>query len=279
MPDNSQKSAEEPKKSYSEILEQEIEEGLRQLERRADGLFLSSLSGGLDLGFSALLMGVVLTLGRGQLPDLVVDILVANAYTIGFVFVVVGRSELFTEHTTLAVLPVLDRQATIRELGRLWVLVYLGNVLGGAIFAVLAALVGQGLGRIEPAAFGEMARLLTEQSTYVILLSAILAGWLMGLLSWLVVASRDTISQIAVVWLVTGAIGLVGLHHSIAGTVEVLAGVFAVDAIPIAAFGRFLLWTTLGNAIGGVVFVAILKYVHVVRGGSEKQSEPIESKA
>jgi formate/nitrite transporter FocA (FNT family) len=142
MPDNSQKSAEEPKKSYSEILEQEIEEGLRQLERRADGLFLSSLSGGLDLGFSALLMGVVLTLGRGQLPDLVVDILVANAYTIGFVFVVVGRSELFTEHTTLAVLPVLDRQATIRELGRLWVLVYLGNVLGGAIFAVLAALVG-----------------------------------------------------------------------------------------------------------------------------------------
>jgi formate/nitrite transporter FocA (FNT family) len=41
----------------------------------------------------------------------------------GFLFVILGRSELFTEHTTLAVLPVLDGRASLRQLGRLWGLI------------------------------------------------------------------------------------------------------------------------------------------------------------
>jgi formate-nitrite transporter family protein len=91
-------------------------------------------------------------------------------------------------------------------------------------------------------------------------LSAILAGWLMGLLSWLVAAGRDTISQIVLVWLITTAIGFARLHHAIVGTVEVLAGAFAGQGITAGDFGHFLLFATLGNIAGGVVFVAFLKY-------------------
>ena len=89
-----------------------------------------------------------------------------------------------------------------------------------------------------------------------------LAGWLMGLLSWLVAAGRDTISQIVMVGIITTVIGFAGLHHVILGTVETLAGVFAGQDVGLLDFGRFLLWTTLGNILGGSVFVCAIKYGH-----------------
>jgi formate-nitrite transporter family protein len=115
---------------------------------------------------------------------------------------------------------------------------------------------------IDPRAFGVIAHHLTDHTWYAILVSGILAGWLMGLLSWLVAAGRDTISQIVLVWLITTAIGFAGLHHVILGTVEVLAGAFSGQGIEPADIGGFLLWATLGNIVGGTVFVAIIKYGH-----------------
>ncbi len=251
-----------PKKASRQILQHEIEEGLAALGKPAAGLFVSGLSAGLDLGFSLLLMAVMRTRAEGLLPPPVVDLLVANMYAIGFIFVVVGRSELFTEQTTLAVLPVLGRRAGVGALLRLWGVVYVANTLGAAAFAGLAVAIGPALGVIEPRAFGTIAHRLTDHPWPAILLSGVLAGWLMGLVSWLVAAGRDSISQVVLVWLVTAAIGFSGLHHVILGTAEVLAGAFAAQGVGAADFGRFLVWATVGNTLGGVVFVAFLKYGH-----------------
>src|SRR4051812_19358540 len=122
--------------------------------------------------------------------------LVANMYAVGFLFVVLGRSELFTEQTTLAVLPVLNGQASLGDLARTWAVVYVANLIGAAAFAALTVLIGPALGVIKPVVFGEIATIMTDHPARVIFLSAVLAGWLMGLLSWLVAASRDTIGQI-----------------------------------------------------------------------------------
>jgi formate/nitrite transporter FocA (FNT family) len=186
-------------------------------------------------------------------------------YAVGFIFVVLGRSELFTEHTTLAVLPVLGGRATVAQLLRVWGLVYASNLVGAAAFAAIAAWIGPALGVIEPWAFGRIARGATDHAGWVILVSGILAGWMMGLLSWLVTASRDTVSQVFFVWLVTAALGFSHLHHAIAGTVEVLAGAFSGQGVGGAEFGRFLGLATLGNILGGVVFVAILKFAHATQ--------------
>ena len=258
----------EPQKSYETILEQEIAAGLTELERPAKALLLSGLSAGLDVSLGLLLMAVVHTLTDGVLSKPVSEILVALTYASGFLFVVLGRSELFTEHTTLAVLPVLDRRASLKQLGRLWGLVYVANQAGAAAFAAFLVFLGPRLGIIEPRVFGEIASGLVEHPGWVILLSAVLAGWLMGLLSWLVAASRDTIGQIFIVLLVTTAIGLCHLHHAVVGTAEVLAGVFSGDGATLADFGKFLLWATLGNMLGGFFFVALIKFGHI-RSSSE----------
>jgi formate/nitrite transporter FocA (FNT family) len=249
-----------PKKASKQILRHEIEEGLDALERPVAGLFVSGLSAGLDIGFSLFLMAVALTHADGALPRPVERLLVANLYSVGFIFVILGRSELFTEQTTLAVLPTLGGRSSIAALLRLWSVVWVANMIGAAIFARLATVIGPSLGVIEPRAFVQIAHRLTDHPAHAMLLSGVLAGWLMGLLSWLVAAGRDTISQIVLVWLVTTAIGYAGLHHVVLGAVEVLAGTFAGYGIGPLDVGRFLLWTTLGNTLGGVVFVAILKY-------------------
>ena len=104
-----------PQKSQLLILQQTEEAALTQMERNTKGLILSGISAGLDIGFSVLLMTVVLTAFTGIFPQPVVKFIVGNMYPIGFIFVVLGRSELFTEHTTLAILPVLQGLSTIKN--------------------------------------------------------------------------------------------------------------------------------------------------------------------
>ncbi len=95
--------------------------------------------------------------------------------------------------------------------------------------------------------------------------SAVLAGWLMGLLSWLVTSATETTSRILIVALITSLIGLGGLHHSIVGSIEVFVGFLTSDTIGFTDYLYFQSLTTIGNAIGGVFFVAIIKYSHTVR--------------
>jgi formate-nitrite transporter family protein len=257
-----EEKGQEPQKSYETILEQEILAGLTELERPSRNLFLSGLSAGLDVSLSLLLMAVMRTLTEGELPHAVSEILVANMYAAGFIFVVLGRSELFTEHTTLAVLPVIDGRASLRQLGRLWGLVYVSNLIGAAAFAGFLAFLGPRLGIIGPRVLGDIAAEVVKPAWWLILMSGVLAAWLMGLLSWLVAASRDTIGQIFVVWLVAFAIGFGHLHHAVVGSTEVLAGVFSGQGATLADFWRFLLPTTVGNLLGGFIFVALIKYGH-----------------
>lgn len=275
MPDVNDGEPAEGRKPYADILEQQLQEALHELGRPAGGLALSALSAGLDIGFGPLLMAVAATLSTGTFPEPISEILMANLYAVGFVLVIMGRSELFTEHTTLAVLPVLDGQASVASLARLWGIVFVVNVVGATAFAAIAVYVGPALEVVEPAVFGEIGASLTEHSFPALVTGAVLAGWLMGLLSWLVAAARDTISRLFFVWIVTASIGLAHLPHSIAGTVEVLMGLFSGAGVTPVDFGRFLVGSTIGNAVGGAFFVALLKYGHVVRGGAVR--DPKES--
>ncbi|HEY7328927.1 MAG TPA: hypothetical protein VH592_14890 [Gemmataceae bacterium] len=113
--------ASEPKKASRQILEHETVEGVDALERPLGGLFMSGLSAGLPIGFSLFLMAVVRTCFKDW-DHSTVDPLVVNTYAIGFLFLVLGRSELHIEQTTC-----------FRFL--LWTT--LGNALGGSIFVAL----------------------------------------------------------------------------------------------------------------------------------------------
>ena len=259
-----------PQKSQQLILQHTEEAALTQLNRTPAGLMLSAFSAGLDVGFSVLMMAVVLTLFHGVFPDPVVHFFVANMYPIGFIFVVLGRSELFTEHTTLAVLPVLQGLASIKKLLRLWFIVYFSNIAGGILFALILTYFGSTLHFLQNWSLAEIGGELVAHSWITKMLSAALAGWLMGLLAWLVAAARETVSQLLLIWIITACIGLAGLPHCIVGNIEVLSGVFT-GSISFSQYIHFIIPVTFGNIIGGAFFVAILKYSHTSLSGKEEE--------
>jgi len=255
-------------KTSRSVLASLIESGVHEMNRERSGLLLSGLSAGLDIGFGPLMMGVILTLSPGGFGDLTTELLLASFYSIGFMFVILGRSELFTEHTTLAVIPVLDGQASVGQLARLWGLVYVGNLVGGLLFTLLVIPLMPELGVVSPDAFETIALKLVTHELQWLFVGGLFAGWLMGLLAWLITAAQETTSRLLLVLIVTGTIGLLHLPHSIAGNVEVLFGLFVSSSISVSDYVGFLALATVGNAVGGAVFVALLKYGHVVRGGN-----------
>ncbi len=250
-------------KEGDQILKEQVQMALMEYRRHNKSLLLSSFSGGLEVGFSVLLMGLLYTMFHGQMSKAGLEFALAFAYPIGFIFVILGRSELFTEHTTLAVLPVLNGSVRVSRLLQLWSLILVGNLVGGYVFAFLTTIMAPKMGIISLEAFEHLAEKMLKFNWWVTLGSAIFAGWLMGLLSWLNSSSQETISRIFIIVLVTATIGLAGLHHSIVGSIEVFAGFLVSPKITFSDYLFFQLWATVGNIIGGTVFVAVVKYSHL----------------
>ena len=253
-------------RSYTAIFYNQLQEGMRTLERPAAGQFVSSVSCGLDISLGPFMMIAMMTTLSGAVEDPFVKVVMPVLYTFGFIFVILGRSELFTEHTTLAVLPILDGRDSISNLARLWTLVYSGNIVGGAVAAVFGGWAVVALGVVEPQYLVETGMTFIRLSPEGVFAGAILAGWLMGLLSWILTSVGDTISRIAVIVAVTYCIGFAHMPHCVAGNIEVIAAMMAGAPISVAQWGQFLAITTVGNAVGGVVFVSLVKYGHVTFG-------------
>ena len=108
------------------------EEGEAAMERTVSALTWSALAAGLSMGFSFLMQAVL----DGELPDSEWRPLVSSfGYTIGFVIVILGRQQLFTESTLSVVLPVLTRRdlKTVVKALRLWGIVLTWNLIGTEI--------------------------------------------------------------------------------------------------------------------------------------------------
>ena len=250
-------------KTVKNIFDEQIEESLLEHKRSNFGVFISSLSAGLEVGFSAFCIVLVLSLFKGEIHPSYLHMLKGIAYSVGFIFVSVSRSELFTEQTALSLLPVLNKRVSIKSLMGLWGAVIAGNLLGCFIFSLILLKINTSLSLIKISAFGEIARDIVAFSNTDLLVSAIIAGWLMALLSWMSTSCNDTISKIFMVFLVTSIIGIGNLHHSILGATEVLLGMFTSDDITIGIYLNFQFWALLGNILGGTIFVGILKYSYI----------------
>lgn len=257
---NSKKSQDDVAKSHGEILKQQIIEGQETYDKHPVSILLSSLTAGLEIGFTYLLLCTLYGFLFGKMDEDTIFKLTALVYPIGFIMVILGQSILFTEQTSLLTLPVVSKKRSVTSLLKLWALVIIGNLVGGYLMAFLLVWFGPRLGLFELNTVENVAVHVSEYSGWIILVSSILAGWLMGLLSWLVAASKDTMSRILIIYMITSVLAFAGLHHSIVGNVEVFAGFISSPKITLTSYAAFQSVSLIGNAIGGAVFVALLKY-------------------
>ncbi len=247
-------------------------EGEHELRRPVAALFWSGLAAGLSMGFSMVAEGLL----HAALPDVPWRPLISKfGYCIGFLLVILGRQQLFTENTLTPILPLLMRRdkETLLKVARLWAVVLCANLLGALIFAY-AAHATQTFSPAAREAFAVIGKEAMHGDFVSIFMRAFVAGWLIALMVWLLPTAET--ARFAVIVVVTYLVGLAGLAHSIAGTVETSYAVFA----GVASWNEFLSYfapTLLGNIVGGVALVAALNHAQVIADVANETAEKADA--
>jgi formate/nitrite transporter FocA (FNT family) len=232
-------------------------EGTEELERPSSSIAWSGLAAGLTMGCSMIGQAVL----RSSLPDAPWrELIAAFGYSLGFIFVTMGRQQLFTETTLTVMLPVLHKSHPMSSVARYWTIVFLTNVIGTLLFA--AALSIPGLFKPEVThAFTELGMKAVDPGSLGVLVKAVFAGWLIALMVWLMPAAGS--AKLLVIAAVTWLIAVAEFSHVIAGSAETaFAAMHGAISWADYALG-FLLPALIGNSIGGVVFVAMLNHAQV----------------
>lgn len=233
-------------------------EGESELRRPVSALAWSGLAAGLSMGFSLVGRGLLIA----NLPNQPWRHIIASlGYTIGFVIVVMGRQQLFTENTVTAILPLLSRRSrrAFMKVLRLWTTVLLSNLLGTLLFACIVGYIEVFPPEVQKA-FAQIGLDAMAGGFWTLLVQAIFAGWLIALMVWLLPTAES--SQLWVIIIITAIIGLGKLPHIIAGSVEVLY-VAITGTTDWGAYLSFAIPTLLGNILGGVSLVAVVNHAQV----------------
>jgi formate/nitrite transporter FocA (FNT family) len=256
-----QEEAEERTSPTSKIVYEAIlSEGSDELERSSSALAWSGLAAGLSMGFSFLGVGLI----RAFLPDSPWVPLVASfGYTLGFLIVILGRQQLFTENTLTVILPLMRRRdgQTLGNVLRLWAIVLVANVLGAGLFGLVLARTQA----VEPAVYQQLhdtAITSMSNSFGEGVLRGVFAGWLIALVVWLLPFAET--ARVSVIIIVTYIVGLAQLAHVIVQSVETSFLVFAGYISVSEAVLHGVLPALLGNIIGGVALVAAINHAQVV---------------
>jgi formate-nitrite transporter family protein len=235
-------------------------EGEDELERSSQALAWSGLAAGLSMGFSLIAEGLL----RSHLPDAPWRPLIAKlGYSVGFVLVVLGRQQLFTENTLTPILPLLHRKdgATLVNVMRLWFVVLLANLAGALIIAWVLGNTQAFKPEVRQA-FHDIAMESASIPLHLVILRGVFAGWLIAFMVWLLPFAES--ARISVIVGLTWLVGIGGFTHVIAGSVEVFF-LSTTYAIPWhQAVGSYTIPTLIGNIIGGVSLVAALNHAQVV---------------
>lgn len=236
-----------------------VKQGEDELDRPLGSLFWSGLAAGIGIMASVVAQGAL----HQRLPDAPWRELVAGfGYCLGFLIVILGRMQLFTEHTMVAVLPLM-RERTGRNLartGRLWAVVFAGNILGAAAISAAALYLHLNSKELTTAMLEVSAKLL-EKSPAEMFFQAIPAGFLIASVAWIRSAADD--SSFWIVLVLSYAIAIGGFTHVIAGAAEAFLLMWAGQANFAWVIGTFLLPALAGNIVGGTGLFAMLAHAQV----------------
>ena len=237
-----------------------LRQGADELCRTKAALAWSGLAAGLSMSLSFVGEAAL----RSHLPDEPWRPIISKfGYCLGFILVVLGRQQLFTETTLTAILPLLRRKdaKTLWSVTRLWSIVLFANLLGAHIAAFVFSdtpAVTDGM-RSAMHDIGSEAIRVTFSAALV---RGIFAGWLIAFMVWLR-AAVDT-AEFASVVVPTYFVALGGFTHVIAGSVEVLFLVAAGQLSWFTYMGGYMIPTLIGNSIGGIALVTALNHAQVM---------------
>ncbi len=243
----------------AEIWKDSLEDGERRLARPGAVLAATGLLGGYHVTLG--LLALVVTTGAlaTVMPEVAAHVLASLTFGIGFVFITVGRSELFTENFLIPVAAALDRRCSKLAVARLWLITMAANFAGIATFVGLASISGV----LDPSALeaaGRLADTLSDRDLLAALASAVIAGSVITTFTWLAEAAESDLTRVLIALIVGFVLLAPSLNHAVVGFGEVLFGLVSDTT---GANWLDLLRNTaiaiVGNIAGGVILVALVR--------------------
>ncbi|HET6817167.1 MAG TPA: formate/nitrite transporter family protein [Mycobacteriales bacterium] len=248
-----------------DTLQRTVEEGKRRLERSWAPLIATGLVGGIDVGTGVMALLVVEAETGNKL-------LAGLAFSIGFIALAMARSELFTEDFLVPVGTVIARQAPLRQLARLWVVTAAGNLVGGWAFTGLII-----------SSFPAVRKTAVDAGAYYTGLGigwrsfalALLGGAVITLMTWMQHATESLGTKL--VPAVTTGFLLAGmqLNHAIVASLIIFAGLHThMTSYGYLDWAGAAGWAALGNMVGGIALVTLLRLLQVPHKVKEHAKNP-----
>ena len=244
-------------------------------------IILSFLAGAY-IAFGGLLAEIVTAgMAAAGFPPGLVKLFFGGVFPVGLMLVIIAGSELFTGNNMYMMVGVLSGKASIGGLAKNWTLSWVFNFVGALFVAyVLAYLTGiltadpymagaltvaktKALGGATFEAAGKVVKSLTWDQAFI---RAIGCNWLVCLAVYLAIASDDIVSKIFGIWFPIMTFVAIGFEHSVANMFFIPIGIFLGEVSWYQCIVNNLIPVTLGNIIGGAIFVGFIYWFTYLRG-------------
>jgi len=235
-------------------------EGERELERPPASLWWSGIIAGIAISSSVVTQGIL----HAELPESEWRWMIVNlGYCIGFVIVILGRLQLFTENTITPVLPIMAdfSFAALRRMMMLWAVVLAANLAGTLVAALFADVVAFTTPEQLTGMLAVARHAVYSESAYDVLLHAIPAGFYVAAIVWMLPSSKGF--ELWIVVIMTYLIAIGGFAHVIVGAMECFLLMLEGELGVLAGIGSYLLPALVGNIIGGTALFSLLAYAQV----------------
>ncbi len=240
--------------STDEIYERVVVEADEEMHRSIRELFFSALAGGFAISITFLLY----TSGTHATDG--IPLLGAILYPLGFIYIIIGNYQLYTENTLPPVALILDRVASIPAMLRMYAIVLLGNLAGGTVGALVLA-----HGGVFDAATAQTATDIAlsglETDWWALFFKAAFAGLIVAGVVWMDFSVNNDMARITLIYMAFLAIPLAGLFHIVVAATEVMFLVFTGVAGLWTGITQFVVPVLLGNTVGGILLVTVVNYL------------------
>ena len=261
-----------------EIVETAAAIGERRLARLTPAHAITASIGGMAVSFGALAMAWTGGPSLGELGLERARVLGSITFPIGLMILIIGKAELFTENFFVPVTSVWKRRGTIGNLASLWTLTLIFNLVGGLVFAFLASRPGV----LEGGARDFLVALAQDKVSHPFwaqIVKGVYGGWVMTLLTWLLLGVRSMAPRIAIIWAMGFLLSAGHFNHVVISAVEIFLGMFLGAPIAVSFWWRAnFVPSLIGNVLGGLVFVTLAGYLQALslRSGEARRKEPVE---
>ncbi len=250
---------------YSETVHALAEQAVIKLTEQRRSLlshFVRSMLAGMYVGAAIALIFTVGGLLSQAIPG-VQRIWMGICFGGALTIVLFAGSELFTGSNLVLTLGVFSKKATVDDLASNWFWTYLGNFAGSVLLAVMV--VYSGVLDTEPIKGFVLKLVETKMNLPLLplLLRGILANWLVCLGVWMAARIKSEPGKILMIWWCMFTFITSGYEHSIANMTGLMFGLLLPhgDTITWGGYGYNLALSTLGNIIGGAIFVGGLYWL------------------